>query len=166
VASFPTKQEANTNKGYFVLALGHRNVQLYEGDRDTIRPVNLKNFPNDMVNSLRVDEYPQSRQTHTIASASHGKGSEGFHEQYDIRSIDKKMLKEFFRRVDKQIHSYLYKHQHPLILAGVGYELAIYRTVNTYPHLLADMIAGSTEDINLQDIRKKAWAIVGGGSKR
>lgn len=149
------------NKPYFVLALSHKNVRLYEGDRDHIHEIELKNFPHDMLETLRIDEFPKSAETHSIASARTGKGSEAVHEQYNVRQVDKTMLKEFFRLVDREIHSYLEKHSYPLILAGVTYELAMYRSINTYPNLVPDAIVGNHDDTLLQDIREKAWNIVG-----
>lgn len=153
-------QVMQSNKRYFVLALGHKNVRLYEGDRDRIHEVKLKNFPHDMLKSLRIDEFPKSRETHSIAPASSGKGSEAFHEQYNVRQVDKVMLKEFFRRIDKWLSPYLQKRSYYLILAGVEYELAMYRSVSTYPNTLADAVIGNLDDTPLQSIREKAWAIV------
>lgn len=155
------EQAMQMNQPYFVLALSHKNVRLYEGDRDSIHEIELKNFPHDMLETLRIDEFPKSAETHSIASARTGKGSEAVHEQYNVRQVNKTMLKEFFRLVDREIHSHLQKHPYPLILAGVAYELAMFRSINTYPHLAPDAITGNLDNAPLDDIRDNAWAIIG-----
>lgn len=132
----PLLRVMKNNQRYYVLALGHKNVRLYEGDRYGLKPVRIKNFPADMKETLGIDEYPESRETHTIAPASTGKGSEAYHEQYNVSQTDKDMLLKFFRRIDRHLHSFLFYHEKPLILAGVHYLLPIYRKVNTYPGLL------------------------------
>lgn len=153
------RQAMKTNEKYLVLALGHRNVQLYEGDRDHINSVSLKDFPLDMVHSLNIDEYPESSQTHPTGPVSLGKASRTPHEQYEVHQVDKTMLKEFFRRVDKKLHPYLSERTEPLILAGVDYIVALYRMINSHPFILKGAIIGNPEDTASQDIRKRAWTI-------
>lgn len=151
---------------YFVLKLGHKDVQLYEGDRYQLRVIKLEGFPHDMTTTLGIDEYPESRQTHSIASTARGKGSEAFHEQYSTRDVDKTLLKEFFRRIDAYLYPYLHRHPYPLILAGVDYAVSLYRSVNTYPRVAADIIAGNVADVSLDDIRERAAVVIDRGVSR
>ncbi len=148
------------NKRYYVLALSHKNVRLYEGDHYRLKPVYLKNFPSDMKKALNIDEYPNWRETHTIAPASSKKGSEANHGQYNVRQTDKDMLLEFFRRIDKRLHNFLQHNKSPLVLAGVNYLLPIYRRVNTFPSLIPGGIRGNVAHTSLDSIRQNAWTLV------
>lgn len=148
------------NQQYFVLALAHKNVQLYRGDHFELKLVRLKNFPTDMKDALGIDEYPRSIETHSIAPASTGKGSEAQHEQYDVSQTDKNMLLNYFRQIDRRLHRFLVYHQKPLIIAGVDYLLPIYRKANTYPGLLDISITGNQEHVDPQHIREKAWRLI------
>jgi hypothetical protein len=56
-------------------------------------------------------------------------------------------LHDFFKTVDRGIHGILAHDPHPLILAGVTRELAIYRSVNTYLPLLTGAVYGNTETL-------------------
>ncbi len=67
------------------------------------------------------------------------------------REIDDERLLEFFRQVDKGLHSLL--NGAPLLLAGVDYEVAIYRRAAKYPHILE----GRLED----DLSLKSLAEIG-----
>jgi len=52
-------------------------------------------------------------------------------------------LHDFYRAVDRGLNALLFSQQTPLILAGVEEDLAIYRSVSTYPNLLDQTIHGS-----------------------
>lgn len=156
----PLLKAMEDNERYFVLALGHKNVRLYEGDHYQLKSVQLKNFPADMKQTLNIDEYPKWRETHGIAPSYTGKGSEASHGQYNISQTDKDMLLEFFRRIDHRLHNFLFRHQRPLIIAGVNYLLPIYRKANTYPGLLPGAITGNQENADLQTIGGKAWQLL------
>lgn len=158
----PLLKAMENNKRYFVLALGHKNVRLYEGDHYQLKPVQLKDFPADMKQTLNIDEYPNWRESHEIAPSYMGKGSEAVHGQYNVSQTDKDMLLEFFRRIDKRIHNFLFRQQRPLIIAGVSYLLPIYRKANTYPSLLPGAITGNQDNADLQTIGEKAWQLVKG----
>jgi len=158
----PLLNAMENNKRYFVLALGHKNVRLYEGDHYQLKPVQLKDFPADMKQTLNIDEYPNWRESHEIAPSYMGKGSEAVHGQYNVSQTDKDMLLEFFRRIDKRIHNFLFRQQRPLIIAGVSYLLPIYRKANTYPSLLPGAITGNQDNADLQTIGEKAWQLVKG----
>ena len=162
----PLESALEASQPYFVLMLGHKDVRLYEGDQYQIHAVALDDFPANLEDALAIDEYPESRQTHTIASAARGKGSEAFHEQYGTRDVDKVLLKEFFRRIDARLRPYLHRHPYPLVLAGVEYVVALYRSVNTYPRTAADIITGNLSDVSLDEVRERATAVIDRGVSR
>jgi len=147
----------DADQAYYVLALSHKHVRLFEGNNYEITELHPKDFPTDMVKALNIDEYPEERQTHTVAPASVGKGSEAFHEQYNRTQVDKQMLVEFFRLINRAVLPLLRDANNPpLILGGVGYLLPLYRQVNTYPHLISPSIIGNLEDAQLDTIREQA----------
>lgn len=162
----PLIKTIGQNQRYFILALSHKNVRLYEGDNYHLRPVHLKNLPRDMKESLRIDEYPSWRETHTIAPASSGRGSEAYHGQYNVKQTDKTMLLEFFRRIDRRLHNFLHLNKSPLILAGVDYLLPIYRKVNSFPSTLPGGIKGNIEHANLEWIRQNAQYLMSKGTAK
>lgn len=156
----PLYDAMHANRSYFVLALGHKNVRLYQGDHFNLELVRLEKFPSNMTEVLRIDERPQSRQTHTIAPAYLGKGSEAYHEQYDASHVDKEELEEFFRRVDQRLHYFLTSQHKPLILAGAERLLPLYRKVNTYSYLWPRSIVGSIKNVPPNIIKNKAWSLI------
>jgi hypothetical protein len=78
-------------------------------------------------------------------------------------------LSDFYRAIDRGVKELLGSNQAPLILAGVGEDVAIYRPINTYSNLLEQGIQGSpgpaitpaqilrqAHDITLFDIQRRA----------
>lgn len=145
------------NKAFALLVLDRHATQLYVGDRYHLAPAPLKNFPADMRQTLNIDEFPSWRELHGIAPAYMGKGSEGYHSQYNVAEVNKQLLTQFFRVIDRRLHRYLTDRHLPLIVAGVGYLLPLYRAVNTYRGLIANGLRGSFRRTNLGTLRERAW---------
>jgi hypothetical protein len=59
------------------------------------------------------------------------------------REIQRAHLHDFYRAVDRGVNELLRTSVAPLVLAGVDAEMAIYRSVSTYPNLLEPGIHGS-----------------------
>jgi hypothetical protein len=156
----PIDRVLDNNRSFFVLALSHNNVRLYAGNRFKLQLLPLKGLPTNLKQALRIDEYPKSRQPHRVASAMMGKGSQTFHGQYNVNQVDKTMLQEFFRQIDKYIRLHLAKDKYPLVLVGAGYLLPIYRRVNTYHYLLDKGIEGDVKKTDLNQLREKAWSLL------
>lgn len=156
----PLQDILGQNRPYLLLALSHKNVRMYQGDRFQLRPLQLKNFPTNMKQTLNIDEYPKAWETHTIAPTGGGKGSEAFHGQYNVSQTNKEMLFLFFRKIDSALRKFLQEKDMPLILAGVEYLLPIYRQANTSPYLVNEGIRGNVEHENLDELREHAWSLL------
>lgn len=156
----PIRELLNNNPPYYVLLLSHNNVQLLSGDRYHIEHLQVPGLPTNMEQTLQIDEYPNEIQTHSIASAGRGKGSEAFHGQYNEAQVDKEMLVKFFRQIDRTLHHALKDTTIPLIIAGVDYLLPLYRQVSTYPYLLLNEIQGSLEHASLATIQERATQLI------
>ncbi len=141
---------------YYVLVLSHNSATVYAGNRDALKQLNLPGV-GSMKDTLRIDEYPEARRLH-----GGGIGSSSLHKSFDVAQTDKDMLLEYFRIVDKKLHTHVIKSRRPLLLAGVTYLLALYRKANTYDWLLTPSIHGNVEHIPERELRAKAWQIVDG----
>lgn len=158
----PLRAAMDDNQRYYLLALSHKGVSLYRGDHYQIEQLRPRHFPVDLKQALGIDEFPHWYETHTIAPASDGKGSEAYHGQYNISQTDKQMLLEFFRQIDRRLRTLLRKEPAPLLLAGVNYLLPIYRRANTYADLRPGGITGNVSRMDLDTLRERAWRLVGG----
>lgn len=155
----PLDELALNNQPYYVLLLNHNDVKLLKGDQYQIEPLQVENLPSNMVKALNIDEYPRERQLHPVANASSGKGSEQYHGQYNETQVDKDMLTEFFRRIDRRLHEVIKDTETPLIISGVDFLLPLYRQINTYPTLAKGEIRGNFEHEPLTNIRDRALMV-------
>jgi hypothetical protein len=48
----------------------------------------------------------------------------------------------------------------PLIFAGVSHLFPLYRSINRYPYLLGECIAGNTDLYSGEELRQRAWSLV------
>jgi hypothetical protein len=64
-------------------------------------------------------------------------------------------LSHFFKAVDKGVHEVLKNGSAPLILAGVEFELPLYRRENSYTHLVEQAIHGAPDGMGHGELEKR-----------
>jgi hypothetical protein len=134
------------DRNFWLLALSIKSVKLYRGSGACLIEVPL---PQGVATNLAADEAfdapDHSLRGRSSAGPSVG-GMKGV--QFTTGAAhegEPSYLHDFFKAIDRGIHPLLAHDPHPLILAGVTRELAIYRKVNTWVPLIAEEIHGSTE---------------------
>ena len=156
----PLLEIIRRDRVYYILALSHKNVKFYPGGYYNLKQLIIKGLPVNLKEALRIDEYPNWTETHSVGPASRQAHSEALHGQYNESEVDKKELLEFFRLINKRLHQFLHTKSQPLVLAGVGYLIPIYKQANTYPYLADQYIKGNPEHIKMDELRVRASKIV------
>ena len=132
------------NVGY-VLALADGGVRLIEVSADLpAETVNVEAMPTDAASAVGKA---------SIASRSYS-GRLGGGEGKKVR------LRQYARQVDAALRGLLAGSAAPLILASVENLGAIYRSVNTYPHLAAQGIEGNPERLSAAELAAAARPIL------
>jgi len=121
----------------FVLALSENEVKLYEIGAD-LRPleIRLDALPKDAASAVGKSSINDPSPSGRI------QGGEG----------QKVRLKQYARKVDAALRPLLSGQETPLILAATQTVASIYRSVNSYPHLLAGLIEGTADKLHWEDI--------------
>ena len=129
----------------FVLALAAGLVRLVEVTREG-PPFTMKvpDLPTDAASAARKASITDRSPTGRI------QGSEG----------QKVRLRQFARKVDRALRGVLPGLDLPLILAATQPLDGIYRSVNTYPHLVDEPIAGNPEHATDAQLAEAARAIL------
>lgn len=155
------------NKRYYLLALSKNDVRLFQGTNQAISEVEAAEIPSDIVSAVQqYEEMPeQGLQSHTQRqSTADGRGTDqlrhGHGSSEDQSREPKDQLKRFFRRIDDSVSEYIAGEEAPLVLAGVSEYLPIYKSENSYPHLIDDIVAGNPEQLDVQELHEKAWDVV------
>jgi|LJSS01.1.fsa_nt_gb hypothetical protein len=148
------------NGQFLVLALEKYRVRLYAGGPSGLAEAERERLPLDLWKALQVD-IPEPvvqfrtglrlRRGHThLVAHGHGYGREDL----------KRLMAEYYRMVDRALVPLGNERKLPLVLAGVEYEVAIYREISHYPVLLPDAIYGNPEQYSLSELHARAHQIV------
>jgi hypothetical protein len=142
---------------YLVLALAQQNPKLYKGDMYGLTEVNA-GLPADLKSALGIDELNQETENQGSATGSslqtgwfNGRGG-----AHDLQGADRA---RFFRLLDDRIRSYTHDGL-PMIVAGTDAEIAEYRSLSKYPHLMRGIICGNHTETRSEELFNKASAIV------
>jgi hypothetical protein len=150
---------------FFLLALSMGDVRLYEGSRMGLHPISLGDTPTDIETALRYDQPEESLQLHSRTPTTQSQPGPGgrrpamFHGQGvagDDRERKKDILR-FFQLIDRGVREAIQEEYVPLLIAGIDYELPIYREANTYPALLEEEIQRSVEALDPSTLHALAW---------
>ncbi len=150
------------DRDFWLLALSIKSVKLYRGSFQGLTEVAL---PPGVAPNLADDEAFDAPD-HSLRGRSSAGPSIGAMKGVQFTTAaaqegEPTYLHDFFRAIDRGIHPLLARDPHPLILAGVTRELAIYRKVNTWTPLIADEIHGSTETFALDFLHAKGAELAG-----
>jgi hypothetical protein len=116
----------------FVLALSQGSVRVVEVTPDLDpAPIKVDDLPSDVAGAAGKSSISDRAPTRRI------QGSEG----------QKVRMHQYARRVDQALRPFLNGLEVPLILAAAEPINSIYRSINTYPHLLAQGISGNPETV-------------------
>lgn len=124
---------------FYLLALSHHAVRLFEMTRTASREIDLGDTPR----SLPEDRGPIS-DPDLLAGAE----------------TEKVELRHFLNRVDHGVLAHLEDRKPPLLLAGVEYVQGLYRDQSSYPNLVLAGLDGNFDHASGDELRAKALPIV------
>ena len=76
------------------------------------------------------------------------------------REREDEYLSHFFKEVDKGVNHLLRNDTARLLLAGVEYEVAIYRRISAFPRLFEKAVLGSPDGLPASELHKRAMDVV------
>ncbi|MFO0873692.1 MAG: hypothetical protein U0575_06935 [Phycisphaerales bacterium] len=129
----------------FVLALAQGSVRLVEVSGDMpAYAVKVDGMPKDVASAVG--------QPSILGRAPSGRiqGSEG----------QKVRMRQYARQIDQALRDLLGGRETPLIIAGAPPLDAIFRSVNTYPHLVDQVIAGNPEKLSDAELAQAARGVL------
>ena len=129
----------------FLLALSEERVRLLHVF-SSLPPVEIKVARL----SKSAEEVTRRPSIHVRAPRGHLQNLEG----------EKILIHQYAHRVDHALHSVLAGRDLPLVLAAAEPLASIFRTVNTYPRLVDDMIAGSPDHVTDAQLADAALPIL------
>jgi len=141
---------------FYLLSLSKNGVRFLECTRHGAREIELGTEVPRSLQELRELAGVQRHTTgHSVSASLHGLG-------HGTRAgeNEKQELKEYFRLVDRAVREIIRDDNAPVVLAGVEYELALYREASSHPALIAGGVMGSPEGRRISQLREEAWNLV------
>ncbi len=157
----PLLAALSRDQRFYLLAIGRHHVRLFRSTAHSMEEVRLEGVaPRNMQQFLHTRQPDHLQEDRMAAGPSvgsmpgvrFGTGSESEKGQDRFR--------HFLQETERGVTKLLRRDAEPLLLAGVEYDLAIYRQLNTYPQLLEQAIHGSPERLTAQNLHESAWKIV------
>jgi len=146
---------------FYVLALSQNQVRLLRGTRFSVSEMDLEGIPANLAEALKYDNPEKQLQFHTKTSGTRGgRRAAIFHGQGEGTDDAKDNILRYFRQVSTGLKEYLNGEHSPLVIAGVGYLLPIFREANSYQYLLEGGIEGNPDKLTPEDLHHKAWSLV------
>lgn len=149
-----------TDHAFYVLALSRNDARLLHCSNQGAVEVKPAGMPRGLAEALKYDDPQKQLQFHTGAKGASGRRPAMFHGHGAGIDESKENLLRYFQAVNKSLESMLRKETAPLIIACVGYLFPVYRTANTYPHLLEEIIEGNPDGLRAEQLQACAWPIV------
>jgi hypothetical protein len=148
---------------FYVLGVSRNRVRFWRCEGDDVRDVELKAFgiPHDLSETLRFDEFSRELQSHSTSTSvpnltsHHGSqrtGKHVWHGHGGGGEEDKEHLTRFLHAVETGVRRAIVRTPGPLILAGVGYEIDLYRTLASGEAVLAETILGNPDRLTDADV--------------
>jgi len=173
----PLLATIESEQRFHILALSQKSVRLFEADRDGARELALPGVPRSVQAALHYDVSEHSQHRHSgggapqlVASRGRAPGGEvahgGHHEaQFHGHGVvdddAKKQVLRFMQVLAEALGTLLHQHDRPLpmVLAGVEYELAMFRDVSKHPRIAPGGIEGNPDLLAAEDLRARAWPL-------
>lgn len=151
----------NLNQQYRLLALSQNDVRLFEGDRYSLKPLQVPHLPQNLQDALRDDDNDnQTLQFHTGTATVGGGRPAIFHGQAVGQEHSKERIMRFCQLVDRAVTDCFGDQEVPLLLAATEPLPGIYRQANSYRALHSDVIRGDPRQLSEVELRERAWDVV------
>jgi len=140
---------------FFLLALGHNDINLYEGTQYSLRPIEIENLiPVDFAEAMKTayaesDVRMYTGEGPTAKPIQHSRGEQAPKEIRDIRG--------YFRQIDEGLNIALEGLRVPLILAAPQRLVPVFLDITNYPDTMSFHVEGDPVDLSNEFLHTRAW---------
>lgn len=144
------------NMQYFILAVSKNHTQLFTVDGESIVPLPVEGMPASLADAWSgMEREEQASNMHSIGSGvgtMHGTGG--------ANDVMEQEEDRYMHAIAKSLHTFLHEQHHPLVFAGVDEEFGMFRKFDSSGRLLDEHIAGSPDQLSMEELKQKADPIV------
>ncbi len=157
----PLFEAPTAEQPFAVLAVSRNSRRLFMGSARSFDEVDLGELAGSLADELRFDQREESLQYESYASpesvAGVARGTAAYHGHGGAKDRDKDDLARYLEDVENVVTDILMRNgEPPLVLAGVEYEIAIYRAHDHYGNTIGEHIEMNADRLTEGDLRKQA----------
>lgn len=157
----PLLRAVTHDSDFLLLAVSQRDVRLMQGTANSVEQVELRDVPSDLREVMERPPHRSDSQAHTLKQSRGGGAGAVF---YGIGGVDDDFkaeeLQEFFRVVAQGLQKVLAPQRRPLVLVGLPDNLATFRAVSSYGHILDDEVRTNPDGLSADKLHELAWPTV------
>jgi len=132
---------------FYILALSQKHVRLLRCTNHSSEEVPLPpKTPTNIEDWLNTRTPTRAPERDNSRPREAGSTEGGFTSTHDRDRLDPHIT-NFFHQVDAAVVEVLRGETSPLVLAGVEFEVSMYRALTSYQHLTADYVEGSPDSL-------------------
>jgi hypothetical protein len=142
---------------FYILALSQKDIRLLRCTPADSALVDLSGVPTSFdayMNTAKPDHVRDNRST-AGPSSGHSRGVL-FGSSVTDAEDKQEYLAHFYKEIDRAVGNILKDGRAPLVLAGVEYELSLYRGLSSYPYLLEQAVQGAPNGLKGGEMHARA----------
>lgn len=152
----------NAERPFYVLALSQKHIHLLRCTTTTCQEVALpEGTPTKVSDETLPTQRPGDYENRFSGGPSTGSMSGVRFTTNTERETKSEHLAHLYRRVSQSLEDMLRDSGAPLVLAGVSYEISLFRRSSEYPHIAEDAVQGSPDGMRREDVHRRAIEAVG-----
>jgi Bacterial archaeo-eukaryotic release factor family 3 len=153
----PLLPDLTREKAFYILALSQKNVRLLRCTSRSSEEVALPSHTaagfDDYMNTAKPDHMLDNRST---PGPSMGASKGVMFSTSSEREDKDEYLAHFYRQIDRGVEEILHGKTEPVVLAGVEYEIALYRSLNSKLRLAQESVQGAPNSLKSGEMHARA----------
>ena len=147
-------------KQFYILALSQNRTRILKCTQSSSEEVPFaQNVAVSLADAMQTKPPDHVLDNRASGGPSIGAGSVLFGTSTDREAKDEYML-HFFSGLDHGVNAMLKGSREPLVAAGVEHEVALYRRVNSYPHLVEPGVYGAPDGMDGGEMHRRALEVL------
>jgi hypothetical protein len=145
---------------FYILALSQRHVRLLRCTNHSSEEIPFGPDTPTSVEQWLNTHMPTTAPDHgAVQPSATGSTAGSFTSELDRDTLGSHIA-NFYHKINTAVFEALRGEAAPLVLAGVEYEVSMYRNINTYPHLADQHVQGSPDSLKGGELHKRALEVV------
>jgi hypothetical protein len=150
----------STERVFYIVAVSQKRARILKCTEETSQEIPYPaGFPASLTDAMQTRQPDHNLDNRASGGPSMGAGAVVFGTSSGHDDKDEHLL-HFFSELDKAVNTALKGSADPLIPAGVEHEIALYRRVNTYPHLVEPGIFGAPDGLEGGEMHARALQLL------